>query len=340
MDLKQFCIDNNIPPEKLGDIGEVSDGFHTFNSLYYQRLVLFATLVNAFPTLSWKSHKHHNGELPFGGGWFIVGIDTPAGSYTYHYKDTEWGIFRCPEVETAPEWDGHTDKDVHRLLSLTDKPEDWADREIAMACACEKESNNIACYNRALRSYRALMQDNPSSFDGQISKSILNRLIDGNPLTPIEDTPDIWSDVTGEFKDWKDGVQHYRCKRLDSLFKEVGPDGTVTYTDVKRVQVVNLNIPDLAYTNGFTTRLIDKLFPISLPYLPTTNKYKVVREAFSTDPDGDGYDTLAYLYVITPSGEKVELNGYFKKDKDAMVHIEKAEYEERKIRKVEIGENK
>lgn len=143
MELKQFCKDNNIPLEKLGEIGEVSDGFHTFNSLYHQRLILFATLVNAFPHLAWKSHKHHDGESPFGGGWFIVGINTPDGQYTYHYEDKDWDIFRCEELEKAPEWDGHTDKDVTRLLSLF-KPEpgtqsDWAEREVALAIAAEKK---------------------------------------------------------------------------------------------------------------------------------------------------------------------------------------------------------
>ena len=64
MDLKQFCKDNNIPLEKLGDIGEVSDGFHTFNSLYDQRLILTAVLACAFPNRAWKSHKHSNGEAP------------------------------------------------------------------------------------------------------------------------------------------------------------------------------------------------------------------------------------------------------------------------------------
>lgn len=38
MDLKQFCDENNIPLEKLRDIGEVGYGFHTFNSLY-RRLI-------------------------------------------------------------------------------------------------------------------------------------------------------------------------------------------------------------------------------------------------------------------------------------------------------------
>ena len=94
------------------DIGEFSDGFHTFNSLYYQRLILFAALVNTFPTLAWKSHKHSDGEAPFGGGWFIVGVNTPKGPYTYHYEDKDWDLFHCKAVATAPEWDGHTDKYV------------------------------------------------------------------------------------------------------------------------------------------------------------------------------------------------------------------------------------
>lgn len=83
------------------DIGEFSDGFHTFNSLYHQRLILFAALVNTFPSLAWKSRKHSDGEVPFGGGWFIVGVDTPKGPYTYHYEDKDWDLFHCREIETA-----------------------------------------------------------------------------------------------------------------------------------------------------------------------------------------------------------------------------------------------
>ena len=97
---------------------DISDGYHTFESLYYQRLVLFATLCNTYKDIAWKSHKHSDGELCFGGDWFIVGIDTPKGSYTYHYEDKYWDMFQCKELERGKEWDGHTDKDVDRLLSL------------------------------------------------------------------------------------------------------------------------------------------------------------------------------------------------------------------------------
>lgn len=102
----------------LDDIGDFSDGYHTFNDLYHQRAVLFAALVKAHRTKAWKSWKHEDGEECFGGGWFIVGIDTPEGSYTYHYEKKYWQLFDCITLERAKHWDGHTSKDVTRLLSL------------------------------------------------------------------------------------------------------------------------------------------------------------------------------------------------------------------------------
>ena len=100
------------------DIGEFSDGYHSFNDLYAQRLYLSAALFNSFKEFGWKSWKHSDGELCFGGGWFIVGVSTPEGDYTYHYQAEHWELFQCKAVDMAPAWDGHTDKDVERLLSL------------------------------------------------------------------------------------------------------------------------------------------------------------------------------------------------------------------------------
>lgn len=104
----------------ISQIGEFSDGYHTFDSLYYQRMILFATIVNTHPEISWKSECHEDGEKCFGGGWFIVGIDTPEGPYTYHYKDKYWDLFKCDALLFGKHWDGHTEKDVTRLLSLKD----------------------------------------------------------------------------------------------------------------------------------------------------------------------------------------------------------------------------
>ena len=126
-DCEVLCRLNKIPAADVltipdGGIGEVSDGYHTFNGLYYQRMILFAALVKAYKDKAWKSWKHEDGKPCFGGGWFIVGIDTPQGSYTYHYENKYWSWFECEELPVAKHWDGHTEKDVTRLLSLHAQP--------------------------------------------------------------------------------------------------------------------------------------------------------------------------------------------------------------------------
>lgn len=104
--------------EKRKD-GTLSDGYHTYNDLYYQRCILFATICNLNKNISWKSKKHSDGGKCFDSdNWFIVGIDTPKGIYTYHYEMKYWDLFEVKELEIGKVWDGHTEKDVTRLFSL------------------------------------------------------------------------------------------------------------------------------------------------------------------------------------------------------------------------------
>lgn len=108
---------NNIESKRKN--GTLSDGYHTYNDLYYQRCILFATICNANKKIAWKSKRHSDGKKCFNSdNWFIVGIDTPEGSYTYHYEMKYWDLFKVTELENGKIWDGHTEKDVTRLLSL------------------------------------------------------------------------------------------------------------------------------------------------------------------------------------------------------------------------------
>lgn len=87
------------------------DDYHTMRELYEYRM-----LYNAHAVKGWvaagvpvvKSWRHHDGELCFDGGWFIVTADLPTGQVSNHYQASAWGLFDCPEAVTAPEWDGHT----------------------------------------------------------------------------------------------------------------------------------------------------------------------------------------------------------------------------------------
>jgi hypothetical protein len=101
------------------DDNDINDGYHTFKELYHHRAVLFSVICNTFRNLAWKSWKHYDGTMF--DGFFIVGVATPKGYYTYHYKASYWDMFNVKELLHAPEWDGHQPKDVDRLLSLTPK---------------------------------------------------------------------------------------------------------------------------------------------------------------------------------------------------------------------------
>lgn len=95
----------------------ISDKWHTFDELYYHRMILFLSLQLAHKDKAWKSKQHHDGSM-FDDS-FIVGIDTPNGQYSYHYDLEYWDLFEdINELDKAPEYDGHMPKDVGRLLSL------------------------------------------------------------------------------------------------------------------------------------------------------------------------------------------------------------------------------
>lgn len=111
---KAICVLHDLPAV---DVEKMSDGYHTFADLYEQRLILSAALAKNNPH-AWKSKRHEDGSVPFGGGWFIMGFDTDEGCYTYHYELKDWGLFQCKELDKGKPWDGHTSKDVRRLLSI------------------------------------------------------------------------------------------------------------------------------------------------------------------------------------------------------------------------------
>lgn len=98
-------------------IGDVSDGYHTFNELYRHRTVLFSVVCNQNRDISWKSKQHDDGTMF--DGMFIVGINTLDGQATYHCDLDDWDMFDVKELEYAPKWDGHTSDDVlDRLQSI------------------------------------------------------------------------------------------------------------------------------------------------------------------------------------------------------------------------------
>lgn len=216
---------------------------------------------------------------------------------------------------------------------------DWAEVEIA----CEKENSikkdgefdyGCACYESALKAFKTLCDDGHSGLSIKITQSILNRLINRQPLTPIEDTDDIWY----ECHHYEDGHKLYQCKRMSSLFKDVYADGTVEYSDNSRLYCVNIHNQNDTYSSGLVRRIVDKMFPITMPYIPG-KPIKVYCEDFLTDKKNGDFDTVGVFYALkTENGEqkKIEINRFFRepKDNEKLIHgwveISKEEYMQRK----------
>jgi len=104
--------------------GEASDGYHTHNELYEYRVLYHAHAVRHWLACGYpvtKSWKHADGEPCFGGGWFIVTAQLPAGQVSNHYPAKDWSLFDVPEVERPAEWDGHTPQEaanrIHAALN-------------------------------------------------------------------------------------------------------------------------------------------------------------------------------------------------------------------------------
>jgi|SRR5215510_12568294 len=107
------------------DVGEVSDGYHTFDELYRHRYALFCALAkesasNYDHLYCWKSAKHWiDGKLEdVWPGWFVAGIEINGEMISYHLPLEYWGLFNGIEREEPPPHDGHTSQDVlDRLMS-------------------------------------------------------------------------------------------------------------------------------------------------------------------------------------------------------------------------------
>lgn len=209
----------------------------------------------------------------------------------------------------------------------------WAENEIEIVrnrlkSSPEEEEGGendyiLGCYESAFKAFKSLLEDGHSGMSISITKSILIRLIDGRPLNDIQDTEDVWNEVSGLSKD----VKEYQCSRMSSLFKKVYPDGSVKYNDIDRAVCVNVDDPRNVF-HGYGCRILDEMLPIEMPYSPSSKQYKIYCKEFLYDEDGGDFDTLGVLYAISPEGEKINIERYFKdvKDEPSWVEIHEDEY--------------
>lgn len=153
----------------------------------------------------------------------------------------------------------------------------WARREVECAKKKHKDDNyGNDCRESALKAYESLMEDGHSGFSFKVTKGMLERLLNGMPLTEITNMSDF--DENGQ------------CTRMPSLFMK-RKNGHVTFTQNKRAIA---KMPDGKEFQGgaLADTIVDTIWPIGLPYFPSVRQY----EAYLSK------DAKARC-VITPQGE-------------------------------------
>lgn len=222
----------------------------------------------------------------------------------------------------------------------------WAKQEVEIACNKENPNRKegefdygCACYESALEVFNILCGQGHSGFSIKMTQAILNRLIDGQPLTPIEDTDNVWNECGRGHDDQKT----YQCRRMSSLFKDVYSDGRIEYHDVDYNYCINIDDPNSTYTIGLIRRIIHEMFPITMPYMPG-KPIKVFCEDFLTDRKNGDFDTVGVFYALKEKNgeqEKIDISRFFREPHEGeeqiypgWVEISKEEYDERKTRKL------
>lgn len=201
---------------------------------------------------------------------------------------------------------------------------EWAKKEVELFKEKQDDYGKL-CADSALKVFLSLVEDNHSELSIKITQNLLNRLIDGQPLQPIEDK-DFFVDNKDDFdlseseeQLKKVGLKSFlQCPRMFSLFRKEKLDGTVIYNDVERtifVDIYDENNPS-TWHSGEADKIVNEIFPITMPYYPSQKQYKVYGKSMYVDENGNDktkehpgtFNYTIYEYLITPDGERIELN--------------------------------
>ena len=164
-----------------------------------------------------------------------------------------------------------------------------------------------ACLEAAIDILKMFDDQNHSGFRLNRTLGFVNRLLDFKPLVDIHDEDFTEKDDMNE--------NEYRTPYYSGIWKYVDPKtGEVTYRDIERVRVsIDTDTSNNLWSNVFVTRIIDKMFPITMPYYPMTSaRYIVHEDDYLINPKNGYYDTIHLKYGIDKStGNKFEINRYF-----------------------------
>ena len=191
-------------------------------------------------------------------------------------------------------------------MSMTE----WAKKEVELACKREapdrKEGEwdyGCACYESALKAFESLMEDEHSGMSIFLTLNILNNLVKGIPLTPIEDREEDWNYV---FED--EDTKVFQHKRYSKLFKHIDTEGEVakeSYNCLDRFVIFNEhnNESVINYMSLEIEKIASEYYPITFPFTPNkVNVYVEFYDLSSWFHDKDADITILHIDCV---GDKV-----------------------------------
>lgn len=163
----------------------------------------------------------------------------------------------------------------------------------------------FACMNSAFDVFKVFCKAHHSGCSAGITATIFQNLVDGKPLTPIQDTDHfghVWKheEKDGTFTD------EFQCTRYSGLFRTqrrtkeqiaANLSGAISYHDVNRVVAVDINTGD-TFHSGFVTNYIHDKFPIKFPYAPIKQEFKVYIQYYilKEPTENSDFDAMHILY--------------------------------------------
>lgn len=202
-------------------------------------------------------------------------------------------------------------------------------KEIASIVKDYKETDDChlyckSCYESALKAYQTLEDDGHSGMSWGITRSILIRMLYDLPLKPITEDD--------KFTTWSFDDKTEICERYSGLSRTKNENGEWMYSDIHRYSTSN------GFSNGLGHKILNEMFPITLPYFPSVKKYHIEVEDFSTTGEIGCFDTVAIYSIKTPEGELVQVNRFFKEGQEQgngvcgvrWIEIDEEEYNQRK----------
>lgn len=193
---------------------------------------------------------------------------------------------------------------------------EWAEREIAIACKRENPNwdgksfdYGCLCYQSALKAYKSLIDDGHSEFSFDVTRNILKKLLDEIPLSPIRDSDFfinegksiriLESDESLKKRGLKSSIQ---CPRRSSLFRKEDLEGNVRYIDIERSYSINAENPSDTFSSSLND-FIDKLYPITMPYMPSSERFKVYVRYWLTDKSHGCFDVQEVIGYKDQQGQ-------------------------------------